>query len=275
GPVARARGHDRVNAAAAREHPQRSPELHKESLREGIVCTARDGVNRSREWIERGAVLALPCSTPRFLREPPDGGSLRSRFCWLLRDWPLQALAWRDLVGSVVRGLSGESLAREEVHERVDAGLAAGGADDALAAAEEVELDDEREPRDVAALLLRERGRGAGRAAGGEQIVHDEDLRAGLDRLDVHLELGLAVLELVGHAVGLVRELAGLAHRDEARVQPRRERAAEDEAARLDAHDDVDVLADEALGEQIERDVEGARIREERRDVLEEDPGLG
>ena len=70
-------------------------------------------------------------------------------------------------------------------------------------------------------------------------------------------------------------ELARLARGDEARVEARRERAAEDEAARLDADDDVDVLADEALGERVEHDVERARAREQRRDVLEEDPRLG
>ena len=37
----------------------------------------------------------------------------------------------------------------------------------------------------------------------------------------------------------------------------------------------VDVLADEALGDEIERHVERARIGEERRDVLEEDARLG
>ena len=82
-----------------------------------------------------------------------------------------------------------------------------------------------------------------------------------------------SVIEL--DAVDRRGQLAGLAHGHEARVEARGERAAEDEAARLDADDGVDVLADEALGDPVEHDVQRARAGEERRDVLEDDPGPG
>jgi hypothetical protein len=36
-----------------------------------------------------------------------------------------------------------------------------------------------------------------------------------------------------------------------------------------------DALPDEGLGQQIERELQGQRIAEQRRDVLEDDPGLG
>src|SRR5205085_6075063 len=88
----------------------------------------------------------------------------------------------------------------------------------------------------------------------------------------VHFQVVAAVL---GHDLDAVDgrgELAWLADRNEARVEARREGAAEDESAGLDAHDRVDVLADEALGESVEDDVERARAGEERRDVAEEDP---
>ncbi len=46
---------------------------------------------------------------------------------------------------------------------------------------------------------------------------------------------------------GFGGELAGLAHGDEAGVQAIGERGAEDEAAGLDAEDEIDVLADVVL----------------------------
>jgi hypothetical protein len=88
----------------------------------------------------------------------------------------------------------------------------------------------------------------------------------------VHLELRDAVLGLVRDLVARGGQLSRLARGDEARVEARREGAAEDEAACLDADDDVDVLTDEALGDRVEDDVKRARLREQRRDVLEQDP---
>ena len=101
-----------------------------------------------------------------------------------------------------------------------------------------------RSPHD-AALPARRARRPRSRCRRGEQVVDDEHAGAGLERVDVHLELGLAVLELVRDSIGRAGQLAGLAHRDEARVERAREGAAEDEAARLDAHHRVDALADE------------------------------
>ena len=136
------------------------------------------------------------------------------------------------------------------------------------------ELDDERVGDDRPALAMDRIRRRLGRPAGREKIVDHNDARLLAERCLVHLELGNAVLGLVRDAVGLRRELAGLARRDEAGVEPRREGAAEDEAARLDADDRVDVLADEALGERVEHDVQRPRVGEQRRDVLEQDPRL-
>ena len=139
-------------------------------------------------------------------------------------------------------------------------------------AVQERELDHERVGDHLAALPRHELGGGLRGPARREDVVDDDDARAGPDRVLVHLELGDAVLGLVGDLVALGRQLPGLSRGDEARVEPRGERAAEDEAAGLDADDDVDVLADEALGDRVEDDVERPRVGEERRDVLEEDP---
>ena len=69
--------------------------------------------------------------------------------------------------------------------------------------------------------------------------------------VDVDLDTIRAVLEIVVVAIELARQLARLADRHEPRVDLVRERGAEDEAARLDADDLVD-LAAIALGEQID-----------------------
>ena len=97
-------------------------------------------------------------------------------------------------------------------------------------------------PVDAAALPLDQaRGRRRG-AARGEQIVDDEAAPP-VDRVLVHLERVGAVLERVGLARGAVGQLARLAHRHEADAEPLGQRRAEDEAARLDADDQLGLVA--------------------------------
>ena len=90
---------------------------------------------------------------------------------------------------------------------------------EAVAAVEESELDEEREAHDLAAEPLDEAEGRRGRAAGREDVVDDEHLLAGRDRVAVDLEQVGAVLELVLLALDLPRELARLA--DGARIRPR------------------------------------------------------
>ena len=54
-----------------------------------------------------------------------------------------------------------------------------------------------------------------------------------------------------------------------------RHRAAQDEAARLDAGHLVDLAAGPGLHQLVDRAAERARIAEQRGDVAEHDPGLG
>ena len=68
----------------------------------------------------------------------------------------------------------------------------------------------------------------------------DQDTRAARERVGVHLQRVDAVLEDVLGRDGVVRQLARLARRDEAGAELARERAAEDEAARLGGDDEVD-----------------------------------
>src|SRR5262249_39173964 len=69
-------------------------------------------------------------------------------------------------------------------------------------------------------------------------------------------------------------QLARLADRDEALAEMMRERRAEDEPARLDAAHEVEAPRIDAFRHPGDRLLEPGRAREERRDVLEEDPLL-
>ena len=81
------------------------------------------------------------------------------------------------------------------------------------------------------------------RAAGGDEVVDQDDALALADGIRVDLHLVDAVFERIGDAHGFVRQLALLADRHEPGRELMRHGAAEDEAARLDARDLVDLRA--------------------------------
>ena len=156
----------------------------------------------------------------------------------------------------------------------VASGLRIAPAAEAVAALEEVELDEEAQPDDLALEPLDELDRALDRAAGGQQVVDDQDALAGGDGVAVDLEGVRAVLERVLDGDRLGRELAELADRHEAGVELVGHRRAEDEPARLHPDDDVDPHA----GERLEHEVDGflvcGGVLEQGRDVVEEDPWL-
>jgi hypothetical protein len=90
----------------------------------------------------------------------------------------------------------------------------------------------------------------------------------------VHLDPVAAVLEQVVLADRLPGELAALAHRREAGAQLERDRAAQDQAAGLDARHLVDPLLAEGLGQPLDRLPEAARIEQQGGDVAEQDSRL-
>src|SRR6266540_4264339 len=144
-----------------------------------------------------------------------------------------------------------------------------------LTAFESGELDEERDRDDLALELLHELDRPRDSAAGGEQIIDDQDFRARFDRVLVHLERRRTVLEVVFDADHVGWELPKLAHRHEPDAEVVGDGGAEDEAPRLHADDDVDVARADALHEPVDSGLERIAVLEERRDVLEEDPRLG
>src|SRR6185503_19219081 len=104
-------------------------------------------------------------------------------------------------------------------------------------AAEVGKVDDEAAANDVATRAFDQFHARERSAAGGDQVVDHEHALAAVDRVGVDLDAVGAVLEVVVDADRRVRELAGLAHGDEARLERDRDGAAEDEAARFDAGD--------------------------------------
>jgi hypothetical protein len=146
---------------------------------------------------------------------------------------------------------------------------------EAISAFEEVEFYGEGEAGDFTAELLDELYGGLHGAAGGEEVVDEDDALAGLDGVHVDLQGVGAVLEVVGDAGDGGGELARLAHGDEAGVEAVGEGGSEDEAAGLNAEDEVDVFFDVIRGERIDEFGEAGLIFEKRGDVIEEDAGLG
>ena len=119
---------------------------------------------------------------------------------------------------------------------------------------------------------------GHSRPACGDQVVDQEHPLARCHSIAVYLDLIGSVFERVGDAHGLVRQLALLSHRHEARAEAMGDGTAQDEAARLDAGDFGDPRGGGCGGirchQGIHRRCVGERIAEQRGDVAELDAGL-
>ena len=100
-------------------------------------------------------------------------------------------------------------------------------------------------------------------------------LSPGFEAVDVDLQGGLAVFQGVGHGAGVGGQLAGLAHQDQRLVQVQAQGRAEEEAAGFDGGEGVEFDAGEQVLHPVQGDAEGGRIFHDRRDVLEQDAGLG
>src|SRR5699024_3695952 len=106
-----------------------------------------------------------------------------------------------------------------------------------VAAVEGEELGEDGDAGDLAAEALDEADGGFDGAAGGEEVVDDEDTLAWMDGIPVNLEGVGAVFERVFLHPGLRRELAGFANRYDAGIEEIGDGRAEDEAPALDDDD--------------------------------------
>src|SRR5579859_1778255 len=144
-----------------------------------------------------------------------------------------------------------------------------------VAAVEAGEFDEYGDAGDCAAELGDQVAAGFHGSAGGQEVVYDQYALAFDDGVGVHFEGVFAVLEVVGHGDAAVGELAGLADDDEAGGETAGDGGAEDESAAFGADDEVDVLAAEGVGEELDGEGEAGGVGEEGCDVAEEDAGLG
>ena len=97
------------------------------------------------------------------------------------------------------------------------------------------------------------------RAAGGKQIIGNQDTLAGLDGIRMDLEGIGAVFEIIGLAEGFERKFPRFTHQDDAGTELVGQRRADDKAAGFDADDLVecscrcnDAQSDRSSGERHE-----------------------
>jgi len=93
--------------------------------------------------------------------------------------------------------------------------------------------------------------------------------------VEVNFQRVRPVFEVICNAGNRGGQLAWLAHRDEARVEPVSQRRAKDESARLDAQDQVNLVLDVVRRQQVNQLGKAGFVFEERGDVVKKNPGLG
>ncbi len=140
---------------------------------------------------------------------------------------------------------------------------------------EERQFDEHGDAGDLRAALGDQLAGGTHGAAGGEQVVDDEDALALNEGVHVDLEAVVAVFEGVVHAVDVAGELAGLAQGYEAAGEGLGDGGAEDEAAALCTDDVVDVLAPEGVCHELDGQGQPGGVGEQGREVFKDDAGLG
>ena len=119
-----------------------------------------------------------------------------------------------------------------------------------------------------------ELGGGCGGAAGGEQVVADDDAVAGSDGVFVEFERVGAVFEGVGDGARFCGEFFRLSNGDETGAESIGERGREDEAAGFDAGDLVNFVAVVVVAKLVDEIVEALLVFQDRGEVVEQDSGL-
>src|SRR5271165_898428 len=136
------------------------------------------------------------------------------------------------------------------------------------------EINDKASGNDVRAEFAQELHRAFGRAAGGDEIVDENDALVHGHGVLVHLHFVEPVFKRIGDRHRDMRKLALLANGNESGRELMGDRAAKDESARLDARDLVDLRAGPRLHEFVDRAAKGPRVAEQRGDIAEQDSGL-
>ncbi len=118
---------------------------------------------------------------------------------------------------------------------------------------QEIELDEKAQRFDFAADFLDEIGNAARGATGGEDVIHDDDALAGLDRIRMHLQPISSIFELIGNLHGVRGEFPRLQNGNLAFAELVREGRREDESSALDPDDRIEVAGFERLSHVVDR----------------------
>src|SRR5918998_2840650 len=140
-----------------------------------------------------------------------------------------------------------------------------------VAAGEVGQFDQEGHAGYGAAGVLHELAHGAGGAAGGEEVVGDEDAGARRDGVGVGFQGVRAVLQLVGGGDGVARQLVGFAGEDEALFGAVGQGRPEHEAAGFGGEYAVVGYALRGRGQGVHGGVQGAAVLYQGGYVLEGD----
>src|SRR5271166_4931871 len=144
-----------------------------------------------------------------------------------------------------------------------------------LPALEKVELYGEGQAGDVAPQLLHQLYGRLHRAPRRQQVVHQDNILARLDGVEMNFERVRPILQIVGNAGRRSRQLSRLSYGDKSSVQAVGERRAEDEAARFDAKHQVDVLSDVMGSQRVNQFGKALLVLQQCRDVVKENARLG
>src|SRR5271165_3819350 len=136
------------------------------------------------------------------------------------------------------------------------------------------EINDKASGNDVRAEFAQELHRAFGRAAGGDEIVDENDAFVRGHGVLVHLHFVEPILKRISDRHLDVRKLALFPDGDEAGRELMRDGASKYETARLDAGDLVDLGARPGLHEFVDRAAKRPRVTKKRGDVAEQDSGL-
>ena len=121
-----------------------------------------------------------------------------------------------------------------------DEGVNRGSGVEFFAAVEEGEFDEEGGGDDVGVEGFEEFDGGSGSAAGGEEVIDEEDVFARFDGVFVDFDDGFAVFEGVGHRARGPWEFSLFSHGNEACAENMSNAGSEDEATGINADDTVD-----------------------------------
>lgn len=146
---------------------------------------------------------------------------------------------------------------------------------ESLASTKEIEFDSKAKADRIATEPAHELECGFHGAASGEQIIDKQNALAGLDGVEVNFEGVGAVFEIVGDADHGRGQLARLAHGDKAGVEAVGERRAEDEAARFNAENEIDLAFQPVSGHGVGERGKSSGVFEQGGDVVKKYAGLG